>query len=48
MEPFKRLLAILEALPNKLPDDEPLRDVIPGLWPTVGDLRKLVNSSKSK
>ena len=42
MEEFRSLLAILEALPNRLPDDTPLRDVMPGVWPTVGDLRQLI------
>lgn len=42
MEEFKALLQVLEALPNKLPDDKPLRDVMPGTWPSVGDLRELV------
>lgn len=38
---FVNLLGILEALPQKLPDDLPLRDAIPALWPTIGDLRDL-------
>lgn len=38
---FQSLCRVLEALPTRLPDETPLRDVIPGVWPTVGDLRKL-------
>ena len=37
MAKFKALLRVLDALPNKLPDDRPLREVMPGAWPTVGD-----------
>lgn len=44
IKPFERLLGVLEALPNRLDDGIPLRDVIPGLWPTVGDLRELVRA----
>lgn len=42
MDQFRRLLEVLDALPFKLPDERPLREVIPGAWPTVGDLRELI------
>jgi hypothetical protein len=38
---FHRLGNVLDALPTRLDDGRPLRDVMPGAWPTVGDLRKL-------
>ena len=40
IEPFERLLAI--QISPDLPDNKPLRDVMPGIWPTLGDLRRLV------
>lgn len=44
-DPFARVANIIDAEPpagiNRFPDDTPLRNVIPGAWPTVGDLRKL-------
>lgn len=38
-----RVLNVIDALPpGHLPsDDTPLRDVLPGAWPTLGDLRGL-------
>ncbi len=39
---FINLANIIEALPRHVRDDEALRDHLPGLWPTVGDLRSLV------
>ncbi len=42
MESFRSLLDVLDALPERLPDETPLADVIPGVWPTVGDLRQLM------
>ena len=38
-----RMLNIVDALPpGHLPnDDTPLREVLPGAWPTLGDLRGL-------
>lgn len=46
-DPFRRLLAITDALlPDFMPNDEtPLRDVTPGVWPTLGDLRRLLAPS---
>lgn len=38
---FQSLCKVLDALPTRLPDETSLRDVMPGVWPTVGDLRKL-------
>jgi hypothetical protein len=42
MEKFEALFRAIEALTIKLPDDRPLREVMPGEWPTVGDLRELM------
>ncbi len=41
--PFSRLCAILDALPpgHQIADAAYLRSVIPGHWPTMGDLRAL-------
>jgi hypothetical protein len=39
-KPFKRIIDMLESL--EISDGVPLRDAIPGLWPTVGDLRVLL------
>lgn len=38
---FARVANIIDALPYGQKDSEPLRNVLPGLWPTVGDVRKL-------
>lgn len=38
VDPFIRAANILE--PLGLSDDKPLRECLPGVWPTVGDLRK--------
>lgn len=43
VDEFRSLLGILEALPNRLSDDRPLREVMPGAWPTMGDLRRLIS-----
>ena len=42
LEPFLSVAAILDALPPGyiVDDDEPLRKHLPGVWPTVGDLRR--------
>lgn len=42
-DPFIRLMHVIDALPPDFrPEDkEPLRTNMPGLWPTIGDLRKL-------
>lgn len=45
---FKRLCKVIDALPERLPDELPLRDAMPGVWPTVGDLRKLVEQLKQR
>jgi hypothetical protein len=43
-EPFRQLLAIIDALPDEAwkQNDQPLSRHIPGVWPTVGDLRALI------
>ena len=43
---FGNLLDVIDALPIKKPDDTPLRDLMPGAWPTLGDLRRLVVSQQ--
>lgn len=37
LDPFSRVAAIME--PLNLPDEKPLRDCAPGVWPTLGDCR---------
>ncbi len=39
--PFARIANIIDALPNREPDELPLRDSMPAAWPTVGDVRRL-------
>ena len=42
---FADWLNVIDALAaqKQVRDDEPLANHIPGVWPTVGDLRKLVH-----
>ena len=40
-DPFARVAIIVDRLPDRLPDDTPARDVMPGIWPTLGELRRL-------
>ncbi|NOV15907.1 hypothetical protein E5S70_07380 [Ensifer adhaerens] len=44
LQPFSRVLAIHDALPDgfKPSDATPLREILPGIWPTTADLRALV------
>ena len=43
---FARIIAVNEALPDdyfdKITDETPLRELMAGVWPTWGDLRRLV------
>lgn len=43
-KPFSGVLSMNE--PLNLPDEMPLRDMLPGVWPTVGELRKLIAAIK--
>lgn len=36
---FAAAANVIDALPTRIDDTRPLRDVLPGAWPTVGDLR---------
>lgn len=45
---FENLLGIIEALPNKIPDNTPLFLLMPKAWPTVGDLRELCAFQKKE
>lgn len=44
LRPFSRALAVHDALPDRYrpSDDTPLRECLAGVWPTVADLRALV------
>lgn len=42
---FGNLLRIIDEFPGEKSDGEPLRSLMPGVWPTLGDLRELVASS---
>lgn len=44
VQTFSRVLAIHDALPERFKpsDATPLREILPGIWPTVADLRALV------
>lgn len=45
LDPFARVVEIQKRLPNPFHDntldDTPLRDVLPGSWPTMKDIRAL-------
>jgi hypothetical protein len=41
IDPFRRSVSIVE--PLRLPDAYPARDAMAGIWPTLGELRKLVS-----
>ena len=43
---FERVLRLIE--PLGVDDAKPLRDVIPGAWPSVGELRALLATSVDK
>ncbi len=49
VDPFDRVLKILDTLSpaNKPSDTLPLRSVLPGVWPTLGELRLLVEAIKN-
>lgn len=40
-EPFARVANIIDALPDRAHDRESLRNHMPAVWPTVGDVRRL-------
>ncbi len=44
VDPFARVLRIIDALPEgyKIKDGTPLIAALPGGWPTLGELRRLV------
>lgn len=39
--PFVRVANIVDALPEWTEEHLPLRGFMPGIWPTVGDIRRL-------
>ena len=49
-DPFIRVLSVIDALPSgHVPNDQtPLRDVLPGTWPTLGELRELIAAIKEQ
>jgi hypothetical protein len=40
VDPFARLVRLHEGL--NVPDELPLSRIVPGVWPSVGELRRLV------
>lgn len=47
-DPFARAASIIGGLPGSSPsDDTPLIEVLPGIWPTVGDLRGVLQAMKA-
>lgn len=50
LDPFARALAMLEELPagHKVADGVGLRQVLAGVWPTMGDLRELIAAFKAE
>jgi len=48
-DPFGRVANIIDSLPSRLDNDEtPLRELLPGIWPTLGDLRRLRDEMKKQ
>jgi hypothetical protein len=49
VDPFDRVLKILDGMSpaHKPPDSEPLRNILPGVWPTLSELRLLVEAIKN-
>lgn len=46
-DPFARAANIIDGA-GTATDNTPLRDVLPGIWPTVGDLRRLRDEMVAK
>lgn len=48
LDPFQRVLFVIEALPTKIrpADSVGLASTFPGVWPNMGDLRALVAAFK--
>jgi hypothetical protein len=46
-DPFIRVLKIIDALPRGPSDDRPLQELIPAVWPTLGELRAFVRTALS-
>lgn len=47
--PFSRVLAIIDGLPPRFKpaDNTPLREAMPGGWPTIGEFRVFMASLQS-
>lgn len=43
---FVNLYNMLKALPREPADETPLRDLIPGSWPTWKDLKDLIEAAE--
>lgn len=43
---FARVANIVDKLPELPSDDTPLREFIPGIWPTIGDVRRIRDELK--
>jgi len=46
-DPFIRVLAIADSLPSGAQDGSPLYHNLPRVWPSLGDLRKLIKAVKA-
>lgn len=40
IEPFARVFRICRDIGAGWPDDRPAREILPGIWPTWGDLKR--------
>lgn len=40
--PFRAIIRVME--PLSIPDDKPLRDVLPGAWPTWGEFKAFMEA----
>lgn len=47
-DPFARAANIIDGAQPDLRDDHPLRELLPGIWPTIGDLRRLRDAMVEK
>lgn len=45
-DPFVRVYRINLPISDGWPDDTPVRSIIPGVWPTWGELKALVEASQ--
>jgi hypothetical protein len=40
LDPFSRVAGLVEPLADDWDDERPAKDILPGIWPTWGDLKR--------